>query len=157
MTSARQTYVVNTGEIPPETRATVVRTVIGVLSDAADKFECDIPLSLKDAWPHETREAAEYLAALRQPRRSENADYRRTGVRSRVDDPAAWAAFVTFAAHAYDAAVWDERRDQLLSLADEGNSLVARLTDEEAAIVADRFPDVQLVPLSRWRKRSLLD
>ena len=153
MSNDRTAYVVDTTGVVPEALPGLVRAVIELVAPVADRYECDIPLDNKDSWSTDVTEAAEHLASLRPPRRSESEHYRQTGVRRRTNDTAAWRSFVTFAAHAFDATVWDEHSHLLIGLSDEGTSVCAHLTEVEAVALTKQFPEATLVPRRTWRER----
>ena len=116
----RQYYAVVGGA---DEQPDAVRAAIDAVRSFAATFECDIPLSQRARWSPEVREAAERLTRLSVANRGQSDEYRQTGV-LRADLADAWTAFATFAAHAYDASVWDADGDLILSLADEGHSCV---------------------------------
>ena len=105
----------------------VVEALLAEVAGRAATFECDVPLSQLDAWPDEVRAAARRLLASK---RSYDDQYAQTGVLS-ADNPDVWHAFARFAAFAYDATVWDADGVAIVELADEGQSVVARLDEEE--------------------------
>jgi hypothetical protein len=152
MSEERTAYIVDTARLTSEERSTVVRVVLNLLAGSADCYECDVPLSRRAAWPTDVQAAADRLTADRPLKRSENDQYRTTGVLHRGDDPGAWDAFTTFAAHAYDATVWDDARRPLVELADEGTSCCAHLTEAEASALTTALPGIDLVLLSPWRR-----
>ena len=147
---SRTEYVVDTTRSSLENRDETIRLLIGLLDEEAAKYECDLPFSRQADWPLEVREAASLLASLRAPKSQENAHYRQTGVHER-SDAEVWGAFVTFAPYAFDASVWDPAGHQVLSLADEGTSVVARLTDAEAEVLS-RSRRVPVVKLKNWQR-----
>jgi hypothetical protein len=149
---SRSKFVVDTDRRSPSDRADVVRFVIDLLTPDAVKYECDVPLSQQATWPAAVREAASVLSSLRPPKKRDGTAYRQTGVQERGDD-AVWDAFIIFAAYAYDASVWNASGRDLVHLADEGTSFVARLTDEEADLIRTKH-DVSVVPLKEWRRAT---
>jgi hypothetical protein len=147
---SRADYVVDTDRLSPTERVDVVRAVIERLASDDATYECDIPLSEEGAWPPVVREAASVLGELKYPKMPDASSYRQTGVQER-DDATVWRAFVTFAPYAYDASVWSATGRPLVELADEGRSVVVRLTEEEARSLAEDLR-VPVVALRRWRR-----
>jgi hypothetical protein len=136
-----ETYTVVGG---PEGQAAAVRTAIDAVREQADKFECDLPLSERSAWPAEVIQAAEVLISASVATRGQSDDYRQTGIlKAAATD--LWDAFATFAPYAYDASVWNADGRVILSAADEGQSCVV-LADLEA-LTRLRASGIMLEPL----------
>jgi len=146
-------FAIDTDAMSEIDRRRAARFVLELLAPDVASFECDIPWSQVRGWPSDVRAAAEDLSALRRPRRSTNDSYRQTGVIQRTDD-SIWGAFVTFAPYAFDAAAWGVDARELIDVADEGTSLVVRLSDSEARMVAQAVGDQVVVPLKTWRRRA---
>ncbi|MFI5714101.1 hypothetical protein [Kribbella sp. NPDC051620] len=131
------------------------RLVLEVLQEAATGYETDIPIDDAD-WPVEVVAAAEVLRGVaRRVGRVEKGGYAQTGVvrvgpASAEGLDASWAAFVTFAPFAYDAGVWGDA-GELVSLADEGQSIAVRLDEDQAEAVGRVIGAARLVPVKEWR------
>jgi hypothetical protein len=113
---------------------------------AATKYETDIPIDDAD-WPVEVAAAAGVLRRI--AKRVEKGGYAQTGI-VRAGDEKTWAAFVTFAPWAYDAGVWGDA-GELVSLADEGRSIAARLDEAQLEAVGRVIGAARLVPEKEWR------
>ena len=144
--------VVNTSAVSSDRQVDVCRFVIGLVADAADKFETDLPLGNAARWPAEVARAAELLARHARGRRDESESYKRTGWVPAADQDD-WDAFVCFAPYAYDASVLGDAGD-LVRLADEGSSLVVRFGPEERELVEHFEPSVRVIPVKRWKKQG---
>ena len=123
---------------------------MGLVANAADKFETDLPLGNADRWPAEVARAAEHLSQFARGRRDESDTYKRTGWVS-TSDQDDWDAVVCFAPFAYDVSVWGDAGD-LVQLADEGRSLVVRLGPEDSDLVEQFEPSIRVVPVEHWKK-----
>jgi hypothetical protein len=58
---------------------------------------------------------------------------------------------VDFAPWAYDATVWNSAGDDIVSLADEGTSVVLRLNRQQYDAIAAALGAANLVPENEWR------
>ncbi len=135
-----------------ETEIDICRFALRMLADEARAFQCDIPWSQAADWPAEVRAAAHRLSKNSiGPRRGENDGYRQTGAVSAMESDD-WSAFVTFAPYAFEASVWSERSRELASLADEGASLVFRLTTDELAALVDFVGQERVIPVRQWNQ-----
>ncbi|MEV6891015.1 hypothetical protein [Kribbella sp. NPDC051137] len=56
-----------------------------------------------------------------------------------------------FAPWAYDATAWDIAGHDIVSLADEGRSVVVRLNRQQYGMIAAELADSRLVPRDEWR------
>jgi hypothetical protein len=130
----------------------VCRLVLGVVQATATEYETDIPVGDIE-WPVEVAAAAEVLRGVaRRAGRVEKGGYAQTGMvpASAGGADGTWAAFVTFAPFAYDAGVWGDA-GELLSLADEGQSIAVRLDGGQAEAVRRVIGAARLVPEKEWR------
>jgi hypothetical protein len=129
------------------------RLILRTVEDDASRCETDIPATRPD-WPPDVRAAAGVLLGVAAQRgRAESPSYARTGVIEVTHDEV-WSAFVTFAPWAYDASVWNAAADHIVSLADEGCSIVVRLTPEQYSAIAAELGQARLVPEVEWRRVS---
>lgn len=126
--SSRRHYTVESTD-----PVSAIRTVLELITPLASSVECDLPFSRVDRWPLEVRQAAQELAnvSARRQHRRDTEQYGQTGVLD-VELSGAWESFVTFAAFAYDASVWDDKSDVVVALADEGQSCVVLVDDAYA-------------------------
>lgn len=110
--------------------AEVCALTVRTLEDTAVRFETDIPWAVATDWSADARKAAENLVTATGKTHTDE-PYQQTGIMQRGDN-AVWQAFATFAGYAYDASVWsDTRLLPIVSLADEGTSVVVRLDEVE--------------------------
>jgi hypothetical protein len=135
-------------------RADLVRScrlVLQTVEADASQYETDIPAD-SDEWPAEVVAAAKVLreVAARTGRVEGDNLYAQTGIVEAASD-AVWSAFVTFAPWAYDATVWNLAGDDIVSLADEGHSILVRLTPDQYAAIA---AELTLVPYREWKAVS---
>lgn len=143
-------YVVDTRGQSADDRSDVCNLVICTLEEAAAEFEADIPWSQAAAWPPDVRDAAEVLVTA-SGRTHTGEPYQQTGMMKRSDH-AIWQAFAIFAGYAYDASVWsDSRVLPIVSLADEGTSVVVRLDDDERRRLEAAVEPTQIVELRESR------
>ena len=148
-----QYYVVDVDGLPADDRAEVCRLVIHTLEETAVHFEADIPWTQASAWPANVRDAAEVMVAASGKTHTE-APYQQTGMMN-VGDKAVWQAFATFAGYAYDASVWSDNRVlPVVSLADEGQSVVVRVDEEERARLEVAVAPTPVVPLRESRAQG---
>lgn len=148
----REQFVVDTSAISSDRRVDVCRFAMGLVAEAADKFETDLPLGNADRWPAAVARAAERLSRFASGRRDESGAYKRTG-RVSADDQDDWDAIVCFAPYAYDASVWGDAGD-LVQVADEGSSLVVRLRPDDRDLLEQFEPSIGVVPVKRWKKQG---
>lgn len=128
------------------------RLILRTVEITANRCETDIPGSGED-WPPDVVSAAEVLRqiAARTGRVEGRYDYAATGLIEVARDEI-WSAFVTFAPWAYDATVWNGAGDDIVSLADEGQSAFVRLTPEQYEAVAAELGQASLIPYREWRR-----
>jgi hypothetical protein len=120
----------------------VCRLILRTVAADVHHYETDIPIADPD-WPAEVTAAAE---ALRAVGRTDRHGYTMSGTIRTTD---LWPAFVTFAPYAYDATVWNASHDDIVSLSDEAQSIVVRLSPEQHALLGS----LRLVPEREWRRR----
>jgi hypothetical protein len=104
----------------------VCRLVLQTFAADVRQYETDIPVTDPD-WPADVASAAETLRAVG---RTDRHGYSMTGTIRTTD---LWPAFVTFAPYAFDATVWNSSHDDIVSLADEAQSIVVRPTPAQYA------------------------
>lgn len=153
----RDEYVVDTYGMPRDLEVAVCQCALKLIASEADTFETDIPMVNTVGQSAEVISAAQRLSTHSKGHPGQDDSCRATGVISarNADD---WDALVTFAAHAYDATVWSKSMEALVSLADEGSSLVVHLLPHEReALVATAGPD-RVIPMRQWNRvrRGLL-
>ncbi len=118
----------------------------------AKRCETDIPAGDR-IWPPDVVAAADILRQVAgRTGRIDRHGYAQTGVIEVARDEI-WSAFVAFAPWAYDATVWSADAADIVSLADEGQSIAVRLTPEQYRAVAVELGDNRLVPEREWRAR----
>ncbi|KAB2807191.1 hypothetical protein F9L07_27260 [Pimelobacter simplex] len=144
-------YVVDTWGLPRGAEVDACRFALSLFSDTALVFETDIPLDMQVDWTPPVRSAAHRLLTPAKHRSGESDSYRRSGIVA-ADSRADWA-FVTFAPYAYNASVWSEDPIPLVSLAEEGTSLVVRLEPHEHSDLANFVGQDRVVPRNEWEKR----
>jgi hypothetical protein len=116
---------------------------------------------MRDTWPRPAAEAAELLRERFVPEHKREEAYLQTGLQL-TDDPAVRQAFITFAAHAYDASFWRHDHAGVASLADEGTSFAIHLTEAQRKTITEMIGEDRIVTLAEWNKthpsfwRSLL-
>jgi hypothetical protein len=135
MELGRREYALNTDGLPEAEQHRLCGLLLEIVASDAGRVETDIPL--RPEWPADVREAAERLLAL--PSSNLRKSYGQTGVIDLAEDPV-WEDFVIVAPWAFDATVWSSTRGELVSLADESQSLVATLTDEQRATLGRKVP-----------------
>ncbi|GAA1508014.1 hypothetical protein [Kribbella lupini] len=118
----------------------VCRLILRTVAADVHQYETDIPVADPD-WPADVAAAAE---ALRAVGRTDHG-YTMSGT---IRTPDLWPAFVTFAPYAYDATVWNASQD-IVSLSDEAQSIVVRLTPAQHALLGS----LRLIPEREWRRR----
>jgi hypothetical protein len=144
----RQSYVVDRDGWDDAEIVEACRLVLDAVRGSAIKYETDIPIDDAD-WPEDVAAAAEVLRRVaRRTGRVDKGGYAQTGVVRAGDE--SWAAFVTFAPWAYDAGVWGDA-GELVSLADEGQSIVVRLDGDQLEAVGRVIGAARLVPEKEWR------
>lgn len=128
------------------------RLILRTVEVSAKRCETDIPADCEN-WPPDVVSAAEVLRrkASRTGRVEGRYDYAQTGVIEVARDEV-WSAFVTFAPWAYDATVWNPAGDDIVSLADEGQSAFVRLTPEHYGAIAAELGQASLIPYREWRR-----
>ncbi|MEV6413307.1 hypothetical protein [Kribbella sp. NPDC051718] len=141
----RQRYVVDGDGWDDAEIVEACRLVLGAVQATATEYETDIPIDDAD-WPVEVAVAAEVLRGV--AKRVEKGGYAQTGIRRGGDE--IWSAFVTFAPWAYDATVWGDA-GELVSLADEGQSIAVRLDGAQVEAVGRVIGAARLVPEKEWR------
>lgn len=143
-------YVVDVEGPPASDRAEVCGAVVRTPGQTAVSFETDIPWGEATDWSADVRKAAENLVAAAGKTHTDET-YQQTGIMQRGDD-AVWQAFATFAGYAYDASVWsDTRALPIVSLADEGTSVVLRLAAEELRRLEAAVNPVRVIRLDQGR------
>jgi hypothetical protein len=127
------------------------RLILRTVEVGAKWCQTDVPADCED-WPPDVV-AAEVLRqiASRTGRVEGRYDYARTGVIEVAWDEV-WSAFVTFAPWAYDATVWNAVSDDIVSLADEGQSVFVRLTPEQYGVIAAELGQASLIRYREWRR-----
>ncbi len=127
------------------------RLILRTVEVSAKRCETDIPGGGED-WPPDVVSAAEVLRhiAARTGRVEGRYDYAQTGVIEVARDEV-WSAFVTFAPWAYDATVWNQAGDDIVSLADEGQDAFVRLTPDHYGVIAAELGQASLIPYREWR------
>ncbi|MFC0627776.1 hypothetical protein [Kribbella deserti] len=157
-----QTFVLDRNGWSHAQNVEACREILSALRHHAGRFECDIPgdpdtpvdeaaPTSSDEWPDDVRAAARVLRSLPKAR-IEPGGYAQTGVQT-VDSEEVWAAFVTFAPWAFDAAVWGEDWGTIAHLTDEGSMSVELDTADQATIAAIVGAS-RLVPLREWHQRN---
>jgi hypothetical protein len=128
------------------------RLILRTVAVSASRCETDIPGGGED-WSPDVLSAAEVLRqiASRTGRVDGRYDYAQTGVIEVARDEV-WSAFVTFAPWAYDATVWNPAGDDIVSLADEGQSAFVRLTPEHYGAIVAELGQASLIPYREWRR-----
>jgi hypothetical protein len=150
-----ETFIVDGEGWSDEKTDEVCRRILTALAPRAHVFECDIPGDPEKPadWPApEVATAARLLRSFpNRRRRIENDSYAGSG-----DLPAEredlWAAFVTFAPHAFDATVWDIHGHAIVYLADEAQSIVVRLTPDQVNELATIVGADRLIPYRKWSR-----
>ena len=135
MEGDRREYALNTDGLPEAEQHRLCGILLEIVASDAGLVETDIPL--RPEWPAEVRAAADRLLAL--PSSTLRMSYGQTGVIDLAVHPV-WDDFVTVAPRAFDATVWSPLRGALVSLADESQSLVATLTDQQRATLGRKVP-----------------
>lgn len=125
--------------------------MVRTLEETATQFEADIPWSQSAEWPENVQVAAEALVRASGKTHADE-PYQQTGMLRRADE-AVWLAFTTFAGYAYDASVWTGRPLPLVSVADEGTSLVIRVDEIERERLQSAIHPIRLSALRRRRIR----
>lgn len=119
------------------------------LRDSVVDYETDVPAASED-WSPDVAAAADTLRKVAATTgRIERGGYAQTG-RIRADSDVIWSAFVVFAPWAYDATVWDEVGNPLLSFADEAGSITATLDQTQYKSVLPVLGPARLVPEKEW-------
>ncbi|MGO4604622.1 hypothetical protein AB4030_22075 [Terrabacter sp. 2YAF2] len=138
------------------------RAALSLVQHDIAKAETDIPWSMRDTWPAEAAGAAALLRDRFVPEHKRDEPYQQTGMQL-TDDHAVRQAFITFAAHAYDASFWRHDHAEVASLADEGTSFAIHLTEDQRKTITEMIGDDRIVTLAEWNKthpsfwRSLLE
>jgi|tagenome__1003787_1003787.scaffolds.fasta_scaffold20965955_5 hypothetical protein len=128
------------------------RLILRTVEVGARRCQTDIPGG-DDDWPPDVVSAAEVLRQVpfRTGRVERRSDYAQTGVIEVARDEV-WSAFVTFAPWAYEATVWNQAHDDIVSLADEAQSAFMRLTPEQYEVLAAELGQASLIPYRQWRR-----
>ena len=150
MASDRLEYVVDFDGMSSSDASRCARDVLEVLAADIAKAETDIPWDERESWPEEVVLAACRLRDRFVPLGERGEVYMRTGVQ-RVMDDKVLADYLVVAPHAYDAQFWREDFAEVASLADEGQSFVAWLTEKQRASVVARVGNDRVVVLAEWR------
>ncbi|WP_345509301.1 hypothetical protein, partial [Terrabacter aeriphilus] len=138
------------------------RAALTLVQDEMATAETDIPWSMRDAWPPQAIHAAERLIDRFVPKHQREEPYLQTGLQP-ITDPAVRDAFITFAAHAYDATFWRTDCAEVASLADEGTSFAIHLTESQRRTITAMIGENRIVTLAEWDNthpsfwRSLID
>lgn len=148
----RRAFGIETTGLGRDTELAVTRAVLEHFAEQVWRFECDIPWTQVDGWPHEVREAAAILASHSQHKRSKDEGYAQTGI---LDlESGVWEAFVAFAPFAYDATVWLQSGGDI-GISDEAvGGPVVIVSDEEIddlfSALDSVFDNVRIRLLTRW-------
>ncbi|MGO4256574.1 hypothetical protein [Marmoricola sp. RAF53] len=146
--TTRRAYSVDAESLSTAERVRICRALVGVVAEAVDSFETDVPWSNRDEWPREVSQAAQVLTDQGRKQRRRNEAYAQTGRLSRSKSvPAVWDAWVTFAPYAFDATAWAADHGRLVSLADEGTSVAVWLSPDEFVRAGQEITPVPLRPL----------
>jgi hypothetical protein len=147
----RDTYVVDTYGMSRDAEIAACRTALELVAPEVGTFETDIPMAGLHAQPEQVAAAARHLGTHSKGRPDEGDAYRATGVIS-AENAEDWQALVIFAPFAYDATVWGRSSEELVSLADEGTSLVVHLRPQERITLEEAVGPDRVVPLKQWRR-----
>lgn len=105
----------------------IVRTVLTYCRPDQGSFETDFPWAAAESWHPEVAAAAERLCG-------HGSHYVQSGLRDlAVCTEQEWEDFVTIAPFAYDATLFDESFQRVVSLADESESIVVSLGRSQVA------------------------
>lgn len=162
MPSDRVEYLLHLEDLDDEALWAASRAALTLVQDEMATAETDIPWSMRDTWPMHAVHAAELLIERFVPQRRRGEPYLQSG-RQPTDDPAVRDAFITFAAHAYDATFWRHDRAEVASLADEGTSFAIHLTESQRQTITEMIGEDRIVTLAEWNRahpslwRSLLE
>lgn len=126
------------------------RTALTLVALDVASAQTDIPWGIRDRWPADVVEAAHRLCGRFVQEADRDDHYMQTGVRA-VADHEVQEDFMTVAPHAYDATFWRADNAEVASLADEGNSFVIWLTDQQRAALVEVVGADRLVSMSDWR------
>jgi hypothetical protein len=128
-----------------EARVHACREIMTILRPVIVKGECDIPWANRDRFPADVAAAATRLRG-RFVSPGGHGDYMQSGIISPIDDDT-WLNLVAFVPYALDATFWDSQNNNILSLADESDSIISRLTKDEQEQLRHRIPGTQLHPV----------
>lgn len=162
MPSDRVEYLLFLEALNDEARWAASRAALSLVQGQMVRAATDIPWSIRDTWPKQALEAATLLRDRFVPEHQRDEPYFMSGVQSTVD-PAVRDAFITFAAHAYDAQFWRRDHSEVASLADEGTSFAIYLTENQRKAITEMIGEERIVTVAEWNKthpsfwRSLLD
>jgi hypothetical protein len=144
-------FVVDTDGWGHADMVTACRLVLRATQLDAKRCETDIPADRRD-WPPDVVAAADTLRHVAaRTGRIDRYGYAETGIIEVALDEV-WSAFVAFVPWAYDATVWNADAADIVSLADEGQSIVARVTPEQYGAIVAELGDRRLVPEHEWRR-----
>lgn len=105
----------------------IVRMVLTFCRPDQGSFETDFPWAAEESWPPEVAAAAERLCGR-------ESHYAQSGLRDLATcAEQEWDDFVAIAPFAYDATLFDESFQRVVSLADESESIVVSLSRSQAA------------------------
>jgi crotonobetainyl-CoA:carnitine CoA-transferase CaiB-like acyl-CoA transferase len=137
-----ETFIVSDGSSHADSAQTV-RLILRTVKGSVDRYETDMPVASAD-WPSGVVSAAEVLRGVAaRTGRVERGGYAQTGIVAYADDQV-WSAFVEFAPWAYDATVWNSAGHDIVSLADEAQSIVVRINRRQYDAIAAALGDASL-------------
>jgi hypothetical protein len=146
-----RTFVVDGGGWSRTEVIEACHRILRALEVDSRQFETDIPADAGD-WPPEVATAARLLRGVADGGNRSDRDYAQTGVvEVKLDE--VWSAFVTFVPWAFDASVWDAQYRDIVSFADEGQSIVVRLRSEQLEAISVIVGPDRLVPARQWSRR----
>lgn len=146
----RDQYVVDSYGMTRDQEIAVCQCALTLVEAEADTFETDIPMASLEGQSEEVLSAARDLSTHAKGRAGQNEQYRATGVIS-ARNAEDWKAFVTFGAHAYDATAWSKSEGELVSLADQGTSLVVHLLPQEHTALEKLAGTERVIPMRQWK------
>lgn len=147
----RTEYVLHDDAWDDATRHAATDAALALIAPAATAASTDIPWDRRDSWPREVIKAAQRLDALVAREDAARQTYTQTGI-MRLHDDQVRQDFVTFSPYAYDATIWADG-EEVVSLADEGTSLVVALTDDQRDALTRVIGAGSLVTLQQWREQ----
>lgn len=126
----------------------VCRLTLSAVQGTVTEYETDVPVTAPD-WPAEVAAAADVLRGVAsRTGRVEKAGYAETGLVQMASDEI-WSAFVTFVPWAYSATTWNDS-GRVVSLADEGQSIVVHLDGPQLEALGRVIGTARLVPEKEW-------